>query len=150
MALVLITHDMGVVAETAQRVQVMYAGQMVEEQQADSLFTAPRHPYTAALLDALPERAIGKRRLPTIRGVVPGIDDRPRGCLFSPRCQFTVDHCIEVRPGLDRTGGAPARCHYPLDAAGQPTNNHPGIVGRPPSALGESEPAGFAVKAREA
>jgi dipeptide transport system ATP-binding protein len=64
MALALITHDMGVVAETAHRVQVMYAGQMVEEQATDALFATPRHPYTAALLDALPERALGRARLP--------------------------------------------------------------------------------------
>ena len=88
MALVLITHDMGVVAETAHRVQVMYAGQMVEEAPTAALFAAPRHPYTAALLDALPERALGRQRLPTIPGVVPGIDDRPAGCLFDPRCRF--------------------------------------------------------------
>src|SRR4029450_5896198 len=75
MALVLITHDMGVVAETAHRVQVMYAVHMVGEEPPARLFAAPRHPYTAALLDALPERALGKRRLPTIPGVVPGIDD---------------------------------------------------------------------------
>ena len=84
MALVLITHDMGVVAETAQRVQVMYAGQMVEEQPTEALFAAPRHPYTAALLDALPERAMGRARLPTIPGVVPGIDDRPTGLPVQP------------------------------------------------------------------
>ncbi|HWK46035.1 MAG TPA: oligopeptide/dipeptide ABC transporter ATP-binding protein [Stellaceae bacterium] len=134
MALVLITHDMGVIAETAQRVQVMYAGQMVEEQAADQLFAAPRHPYTAALLDALPERALGKRRLPTIPGMVPGIDDRPRGCLFSPRCRFVTEHCVEVRPGLDRTatdrpGGAPSRCHYPLDPAGHPRQAEPQRAG---------------------
>src|SRR5262249_45007524 len=78
MALILITHDMGVVAETAHRVAVMYAGQIVEQQQASTLFAAPRHPYTAALLDALPERSQGTRRLPTIPGVVPGLRDRPR------------------------------------------------------------------------
>ena len=125
MALVLITHDMGVVAETAQRVQVMYAGQMVEQQSTDALFAAPRHPYTAALLDALPERALGRRRLPTIPGLVPGIDDRPKGCLFAPRCRFVTAHCIAVRPGLDGPENRRARCHYPLDAAGQPTNGHP-------------------------
>src|SRR5215831_1221093 len=74
MTLVLITHDMGVVAETVQRVVVMYAGQMVEEAQTARLFAAPRHPYTAALLAALPERAVDRERLPTIPGVVPGID----------------------------------------------------------------------------
>ena len=123
MALVLITHDMGVVAETAHRVQVMYAGQVVERQAVAGLFSAPRHPYTAALLDALPERALG-RRLPTIPGVVPGIDDRPAGCLFAPRCRFATDLCLRVRPGLDPVPGGAARCHYPLDESGQPTN-HP-------------------------
>jgi dipeptide transport system ATP-binding protein len=118
MALALITHDMGVVAETAHRVQVMYAGQMVEEQPTSSLFAAPRHPYTAALLDALPERALGHQRLPTIPGTVPGIDDRPAGCLFNPRCQFTTERCVGTAPLLTGPAGARARCHYPL---GEPT-----------------------------
>ena len=122
MALALITHDMGVVAETAQRVQVMYSGQIVEEQATDGLFTAPRHPYTAALLDALPERALGRSRLPTIPGTVPGIDDRPAGCLFQPRCRFATDRCVSVQPALDPVEGGRTRCHYPLDDAGQPTN----------------------------
>jgi dipeptide transport system ATP-binding protein len=125
MALVLITHDMGVVAETAQRVQVMYAGQMVEQQPTDALFATPRHPYTSALLDALPERALGRRRLPTIPGMVPGIDDRPTGCLFAPRCGFATGHCVSHRPVLEGPPSARARCHYPLDAAGRPTNGHP-------------------------
>jgi dipeptide transport system ATP-binding protein len=123
MGLVLITHDMGVVAETAHRVQVMYAGQMVEEQRTEQLFAAPRHPYTAALLDALPERAIGRKRLPTIPGVVPGIDDRPTGCLFNPRCKFADDRCLEVPPVPDGIPGRRARCHYPLDAAGRPAKD---------------------------
>ncbi|MEK6216883.1 MAG: ABC transporter ATP-binding protein, partial [Boseongicola sp.] len=83
MGLVLITHDMGVVAETAERVCVQYAGQKIEEQPVVSLFATPHHPYTGALLDALPERAVEKH-LPTIPGVVPGQVDRPQGCLFSP------------------------------------------------------------------
>jgi dipeptide transport system ATP-binding protein len=120
MALVLITHDMGVVAETAQRVQVMYAGQMVEEQRTENLFAAPRHPYTAALLDALPERAMGRSRLPTIPGMVPGIDDRPAGCLFNPRCRFVIDRCVTEAPALAGVAGGRARCHTPLDDAGQP------------------------------
>ena len=126
MGLILITHDMGVVAETAKRVQVMYAGQLVEEQPTEHLFRAPLHPYTAALLDALPERAIGKRRLPTIQGVVPGIDDRPEGCLFNPRCQFKVEACEVYQPALAGQSGVRARCHFPLDAAGRPTNDYPG------------------------
>jgi len=117
MALVLITHDMGVVAETVHRVQVMYAGQMVEEQPTAALFAAPRHPYTAALLDALPERAIGRARLPTIPGTVPGIDDRPSGCLFNPRCRFATERCTAERPPLAGVAGARARCHYPLAAS---------------------------------
>ena len=121
MGLVLITHDMGVVAETAQRVQVMYAGQVMEEQPAAALFAHPRHPYTAALLDALPERAEGKPRLPTIQGVVPGADDQPGGCLFAPRCRFRTDQCDAHRPPLAPAFGARARCHYPLDDAGNPT-----------------------------
>ena len=121
MGLVLITHDMGVVAETAQRVQVMYAGQVMEEQPAEALFRHPRHPYTAALLDALPERAEGKPRLPTIPGVVPGADDRPAGCLFSTRCTFRTARCDAERPALAGAFGARVRCHYPLDDAGQPT-----------------------------
>ena len=120
MGLVLITHDMGVVAETAQRVQVMYAGQVMEEQPAEALFRHPRHPYTAALLDALPERAEGKPRLPTIPGVVPGADDRPAGCLFSTRCTFRTARCDAERPALAGAFGARVRCHYPLDDAGQP------------------------------
>jgi dipeptide transport system ATP-binding protein len=116
MALVLITHDMGVVAETAHRVQVMYAGQTVEEQRTDPLFAAPRHPYTAALLAALPERAMGRNRLPTIPGVVPGIDDRPQGCLFNPRCDYADDRCRTERPALSGPEGTRARCHYPLSS----------------------------------
>ena len=115
MALVLITHDMAVVAETAQRVTVMYAGQQVEERGVEALFSHPRHPYTAALLDALPERARGKRRLPTIPGVVPGAGDRPEGCLFNPRCRFAEARCRSERPALSGASGARVRCFHPLD-----------------------------------
>jgi len=114
MALILITHDMGVVAETAQRVAVMYAGQLAETRPVADLFARPRHPYTGALLDALPERALGKRRLPTIPGMVPGIADRPSGCLFSPRCRFATDRCRAERPALLDVDNGRARCFYPL------------------------------------
>jgi dipeptide transport system ATP-binding protein len=114
MALVLITHNMGVVAETAQRVMVMYAGQIMEERDAASLFDAPQHPYTAALLAALPERSVGDHRLATIPGVVPGLFDRPRGCLFSPRCRYATEHSREIRPELRPWKGGHIRCHYPL------------------------------------
>ena len=114
MALVLITHNMGVVAETAERVCVMYAGQIMEEQPAGRLFEAPQHPYTAALLAALPERSTGDGRLATIPGVVPGLYDRPAGCLFSPRCTYATDHSRRDRPALRPWEGGHIRCHYPL------------------------------------
>ena len=117
MALILITHDMGVVAETAERVQVQYAGQKVEEQPVSSLFETPRHPYTAALLAALPERATG-RHLLTIPGVVPGQFDRPAGCLFTPRCQFANQRCQETKPTPLGVEAAFARCHFPLAIEG--------------------------------
>ncbi len=119
MALILITHDMAVVAETAQRVTVMYAGQQVEDQPVNNLFTSPRHPYTAALLSALPERSVGHRRLATIPGVVPGAGDRPTGCLFNPRCHLASDTCRTIPPTLesalapDHSGRV--RCHTPLN-----------------------------------
>ncbi|MCB1365028.1 MAG: ABC transporter ATP-binding protein [Rhodobacteraceae bacterium] len=114
MALALITHDMGVVAETAERVTVMYSGQKVEEQPVGDLFATPHHPYTAALLNALPERATQKL-LPTIPGVVPGQFDRPRGCLFAPRCQYADEKCHTVPPEPRGPDIGHARCHYPLN-----------------------------------
>ena len=117
MALVLITHDMGVVAETAQRVNVMYAGQQVEARRVETLFERPRHPYTGALLDALPERSLGRRRLPTIPGVVPGAGDKPAGCQFHPRCRFAQDRCIQERPTLEADGDGLVRCFFPLERA---------------------------------
>ncbi len=109
MGLVLITHSMGVVAETAERVSVQYAGQKVEEQPVMGLFASPRHPYTSALLAALPERATG-RKLPSIPGVVPGQFDRPKGCLFSPRCAYATNLCHTTAPTMQFG----ALCHYPL------------------------------------
>ena len=114
MTLVLITHDMAVVAETAHRVNVMYAGQQVETRDVEALFQHPRHPYTSALLDALPERSLGRRRLPTIPGVVPGAGDRPAGCLFNPRCRHVQAQCVEAQPALEPDGEGRVRCFYPL------------------------------------
>jgi len=115
MGLVLITHDMGVVAETAERVSVQYAGQKVEEQPVVDLFATPHHPYTAALLDALPERATDKF-LPTIPGVVPGQFDRPSGCLFSPRCKFADAKCKATPPPPLGADLGYARCFYPVNS----------------------------------
>ena len=121
MALVLITHNMGVVSDVAQRVAVMYAGQIMEQQPAQALFQRPRHPYTEALMAALPERSDGSVRLSTIPGMVPGLYDRPTGCLFAPRCGYADDDCRSQRPGLVNGLQAAVRCHHPLSLNGQPT-----------------------------
>jgi dipeptide transport system ATP-binding protein len=116
MALVLVTHNMGVVAEMAQRVAVMYAGEVMEERSASALFDAPQHPYTAALIAAMPERHADHDeggRLATIPGMVPGLYDRPQGCLFAPRCPYATGHC-QVRPPARTWIGGIVRCHYPL------------------------------------
>jgi dipeptide transport system ATP-binding protein len=110
LSLVLITHDLAVVAEMARRVAVMYAGQVVETGDVDTLFTTPHHPYTAALLAALPERSQGQRRLQALPGIVPGRYDRPRGCLLSPRCGQAQTRCHEAQPPLQDG----VRCFFPL------------------------------------
>jgi len=115
MGLILITHDMGVVAETADRVLVQYAGRQVETNTTLGLFDDPHHPYTAALLAALPERSADHTRLEAIPGVVPGHFDRPAGCVFSPRCAFATDLCREREPGAADEERGNALCHTPLD-----------------------------------
>jgi dipeptide transport system ATP-binding protein len=112
LSLVLITHDLAVVAGMARRVAVMYAGQVVETAPVDTLFTQPRHPYTAALLAALPERAKGQQRLAALAGIVPGRHDRPTGCLLAPRCPRVQARCHAERPAL--VDGV--RCFYPVQA----------------------------------
>ena len=120
MGLVLITHDMGVVAETADRVIVQYAGRQVEQSPTRELFRDPHHPYTHGLLAALPERATG-RRLPAITGVVPGQFDRPPGCLFAPRCPFAFERCHKESPPQAAVNLGRALCFTPL-VAGKPVD----------------------------
>jgi len=119
MSLVLVTHNMGVVADMAKRVAVMYAGQVLEQRLADDLFREPQHPYTAALLAAMPERSTGRARLATIPGVVPGLYDRPAGCLFGPRCAYATKRCAADRPSLRDWREGRVRCHYPMGEAGR-------------------------------
>ncbi|WP_052184370.1 dipeptide ABC transporter ATP-binding protein [Rahnella aquatilis] len=122
MALMLITHDLALVAEAAQHIIVMYAGQVVESAKATEIFRAPRHPYTQALLRSLPEFAADKARLQSLPGVVPGKYDRPAGCLLNPRCPYATDLCRKEEPALrDLANGRQSKCHYPLDDAGRPT-----------------------------
>ncbi len=128
MALLLITHDLAVVGEIAQRVVVMYAGQVMESGAVPALFDAPRHPYTHALLAALPEHNRGAERLASLPGIVPGHYDRPSGCLLAPRCRFAVARCHAQRPALSGEATALVRCHFPLDPQGLPSG-HPDMGG---------------------
>jgi dipeptide transport system ATP-binding protein len=113
MALVLITHNMGVVAQIAHRVAVMYSGQVMETNATGALFADPQHPYTAALMAARPESRTGDR-LATIPGVVPSLAERPDGCLFAPRCKYSTPHAVACRPDLRAWKNGLVRCHYPL------------------------------------
>ncbi|CDL85093.1 dipeptide ABC transporter ATP-binding protein [Xenorhabdus szentirmaii] len=121
MALLLITHDLALVAEAAHHIIVMYAGQVVEIGKATEIFRAPRHPYTQALLRALPEFAVDKSRLASLPGVVPGKYDRPMGCLLNPRCPYANEQCRQAEPPLKTLGGRQVKCHMPLDDEGRPT-----------------------------
>ena len=114
MAILLITHDLAVVAETADRVVVLYAGQVMETGAVPAIFEAPSHSYTQDLLDALPEHNLDRARLRTIPGVVPGAYDRPPGCLLAPRCAYAAERCIRERPALTGDAARAVRCHFPL------------------------------------
>ena len=114
MAIMLITHAMGVVAETAQRVVVMYAGQVIEEAPVEALFADPKHPYTQGLIRSIPRidtAATRKTRLEAIPGVVPSLLNPPPGCRFAARCKFAMPKCREaVPPLLDVGGGHRVAC----------------------------------------
>jgi len=114
-AVMMITHDLGVIAEMAQRVVVMYAGKVVETASTEALFDDPKHPYTRGLLQSVPrlgERARrGRRRLREIEGMVPSLYDLPRGCRFFPRCPERMEKCLAHLPDLVDTGaGHGVRC----------------------------------------
>lgn len=125
-AIILITHDLGVVAQACDRVIVMYAGQIVEMADVRSIFHRPKHPYTRALLDSMPKPgATGhQQRLPAIEGMVPSLFELPDGCRFADRCQFVQPNCVSDLPVLkenvaDDDGESSAhhvRCFYPLGA----------------------------------
>ena len=119
-AIILITHDLGVVAEMAQRVVVMYAGRKVEEAPVDELFARPRHPYTRGLLGSMPHlgdsaRGEGGKRLVEIPGMVPSLKDEQPGCLFAPRCPNAIPRCSQEAPPLTAHGsGHWAACWNPV------------------------------------
>jgi peptide/nickel transport system ATP-binding protein len=116
-AILLITHDLAVIAETAHRVAVMYAGRIVEEAPVAQLFAAPRHPYTRGLLASIPKiERVPAVTLPEIPGMVPGAADRPRGCAFMPRCMRAMPACATEPPVLaELAPGHRAACWNPAD-----------------------------------
>jgi peptide/nickel transport system ATP-binding protein len=144
MAIILISHDLGVVAEIATRVVVMYAGQVVEEAPVEALFTAPDHPYTIGLLRAVPRLgapALRTRRLAVIPGVVPPATAWPPGCRFHDRCPFAWDRCATELPPLYTVGPAHvSRCHLAVEPARRTAPASDGELGapRPPSVTVEA------------
>ena len=99
-AIMLITHDLGVVAQMADDVIVMYSGKVVESAEVKELYGNPKHPYTQGLLDSIPDVKSEKKRLNSIEGVVPNPMELPKGCYFAPRCKFAMDKCWEQEPGV--------------------------------------------------
>jgi peptide/nickel transport system ATP-binding protein len=119
-ALLLITHDLGVVAETCERVLTMYAGQIVEQSGVDAALEFPKHPYTSGLLAAIPRAGVAAEDLKSIPGRVPPISEFPRGCRFAPRCTFREAPCDQPQPLLETGPGRWARCwrHDQLELPG--------------------------------
>lgn len=118
MSMLFITHNLGLVADLAQRAAVMYAGRIVESATVEDLFYRPLHPYTTGLLASIPRLDRSGGQLPTVPGAVPGLAHRPAGCKFAPRCRFAQRVCLESDPGLcDRGNGQLAACHFPGVAA---------------------------------
>ena len=116
-AVLLITHDMGVIANMCHRVAVMYAGRVVEYTDVFTLFSEPAHPYTEALLRSLPRLGAKRNRLDSIEGQPPQLNLLPAGCAFQPRCEYSVSRCKEQAPGLLRLGeGHEVRCYYPISS----------------------------------
>jgi oligopeptide/dipeptide ABC transporter ATP-binding protein len=123
MAVLLITHDLGIVAEVADTVSVMYAGQVVEDAPTRELFKNPRHPYTRGLFASLPARNRRGQDLATLEGVVPDSAAWPKGCRFADRCKYTWESCHTIAPTFHPTGSdRPVRCHlYDPNISGRPS-----------------------------
>ncbi len=127
-AIILITHDLGVVAQVCDRVQVMYAGRVIESASVYDLFHTPRHPYTKALLESIPKAAktrVKSARLPAIEGIVPSLWELPKGCRFQDRCSIATDHCIELEPDLiTDENNRSVRCHTPITVNNAPVREN--------------------------
>ena len=134
-AVILVTHDLGVVADIADRIAVMYAGRIVEEGTLDQIFYDPQHPYTWGLLGSI-TRVDKPRpeRLPAIKGLPPSLANRPEGCHFRPRCPHEFPKCTEVPPLESRVEGEPGhrdRCWLPVDEKRERREVRPGVIGLP-------------------
>lgn len=130
-AIILITHDLGVVAEMCERVAVMYAGQIIEQTDVESLFDGPKHPYTQGLIGSVPVLGEVREKLDTIPGTVPSLIDLPPGCRFAPRCRARTEHnleiCTRVEPALHPvTAGHTVRCWLYQEAEGHKAPLAPG------------------------
>lgn len=113
-AMMFITHDMGVVAEVADRVVVMYAGKVVEQGTVEQVLTDPKNPYTRGLIASIPSPTIARdAQMPTMRGSVPGLRETPQGCRFHPRCPVAVERCAQEAPPLLQIGAQQTRCWFP-------------------------------------
>lgn len=111
MSIIIITHDLGVIAEMADEVAVMYAGDIVEKARTRELFDDPKHPYTIGLMNSIPDVNEDVERLRTLEGLVPSLYDMPKGCRFAPRCQYACPECEKERIGLtDLENGRQVRC----------------------------------------
>jgi peptide/nickel transport system ATP-binding protein len=121
-AMLLITHDLGVVAHTCDRVAIMYAGEIVEYGSLEQIFDAPAHPYTLGLFGSIPDISRELRRLTPIEGLMPDPFNLPRGCVFADRCRFAGEGCAgeEGAPDQDIGGGHRVRCRYPVKAGASP------------------------------
>ncbi len=120
MSVMLITHDLAVISEVADRIIVMYAGRIVEEADEAALFEKPLHPYTEALLKSIPHVGTGQEKLYMIEGMVPNLLKKHEGCLFAPRCEYATDLCRKTEPALLELDGHKVRCHkYTSEWEGQ-------------------------------
>jgi oligopeptide/dipeptide ABC transporter ATP-binding protein len=135
LSLILITHDLSVIAETCDRVLIMYAGRVAEEGRVDEVFRRPRHPYTQKLLSAFPNIQADRRTLEVIPGAPPDLRNPPPGCRFAPRCAFAMAVCSEVVPPEVSFDGVRVACHlYPPGSDGVP------VTTAPPNAIGATMP----------
>jgi oligopeptide transport system ATP-binding protein len=121
MGLILITHDMGVVADVADRISVMYAGRVVEEAPVYDIYARPAHPYTKALLESIPRLDMKGQQLKVIKGLPPALTDIPKGCAFNPRCTYAQDVCRQnpAPPPYFVAPGRTARCHFSREVMGE-------------------------------